>query len=210
MEFVYPKLREFCQKKGYDFQVICQTTIFNNRQSQWYIPRSQLVNFCGTVQVMNTQMITLTFCYIAGPECLLTNDIATLIGCGYAMGCAWWCHWHTHMTTELCLREIKACQDISVGPNFVVSDYMYFVVLGQFLFWLNIVSNEILILTCFTRHCFQRSMVTVHFCHLLMLRNLSWFLVQPLMNKQGNFLLSMVQPRLVLVNSETTLNYIAS
>ena len=40
----------------------------------------------------------------------------------------------THMTTELCLREIKACQDISVGPNFVVSDYMYFVVLGQFLF----------------------------------------------------------------------------
>lgn len=28
---------------------------------------------------------------------------------------------NTHMTTELCLREIKACQEISVGPNFVVS-----------------------------------------------------------------------------------------
>ena len=27
---------------------------------------------------------------------------------------------NTHMTTELCLREIKACQEISVGPNFVV------------------------------------------------------------------------------------------
>jgi len=27
----------------------------------------------------------------------------------------------THMTTELCLQEIKACQEISVGPNFVVS-----------------------------------------------------------------------------------------
>ena len=26
-----------------------------------------------------------------------------------------------HMTTELCLREIIACQEISVGPNFVVS-----------------------------------------------------------------------------------------
>ena len=26
-----------------------------------------------------------------------------------------------HMKTELCLREIKACQEISVGPNFVVS-----------------------------------------------------------------------------------------
>ena len=25
-----------------------------------------------------------------------------------------------HMTTELCLREIKACQELSVGPNFVV------------------------------------------------------------------------------------------
>ena len=28
---------------------------------------------------------------------------------------------NAHMTTELCLREIKACQKISVGPNFVVS-----------------------------------------------------------------------------------------
>ena len=27
---------------------------------------------------------------------------------------------NAHMTTELCLREIKACQEISVGPNFVV------------------------------------------------------------------------------------------
>ena len=27
-----------------------------------------------------------------------------------------------HMTTELCLREIKACQEISVGPNFVVRE----------------------------------------------------------------------------------------
>ena len=26
-----------------------------------------------------------------------------------------------HMTTELCLKEIKACQKLSVGPNFVVS-----------------------------------------------------------------------------------------
>ena len=29
----------------------------------------------------------------------------------------------THMTTELCLQEIKACQEISVGPNFVVSNF---------------------------------------------------------------------------------------
>ena len=33
---------------------------------------------------------------------------------------------NTHMTTELCLREIKACQEISVGPNFVVSAPLMF------------------------------------------------------------------------------------
>ena len=33
---------------------------------------------------------------------------------------------NTHMTTELCLREIKACQEISVGPNFVVSATLMF------------------------------------------------------------------------------------
>lgn len=26
-----------------------------------------------------------------------------------------------HMTTELCMREIKNCQRLSMGPNFVVS-----------------------------------------------------------------------------------------
>ena len=25
-----------------------------------------------------------------------------------------------HMTTELCLKEIKACQTLSIGPKFVV------------------------------------------------------------------------------------------
>jgi len=61
MENVYPKLREFCQKKGYEFQVV---------DMRWGV-----------------------------------RDDAT----------------NTHMTTELCLREIKACQEISVGPNFVVT-----------------------------------------------------------------------------------------
>ena len=27
-----------------------------------------------------------------------------------------------HSTTELCIQEIKKCQEISVGPNFVVSN----------------------------------------------------------------------------------------
>ena len=26
-----------------------------------------------------------------------------------------------HMTTELCMKELKACQDLSTGPNFIVS-----------------------------------------------------------------------------------------
>ncbi|KAL9966270.1 hypothetical protein ACROYT_G024319 [Oculina patagonica] len=59
MENVYPKLREFCQKKGYEFQVV---------DMRWGV-----------------------------------RDDAT----------------DTHMTTELCLGEIKACQEISIGPNFV-------------------------------------------------------------------------------------------
>lgn len=59
MEHVYPKLREFCEKKGYEFQVV---------DMRWGV-----------------------------------RDDAT----------------DAHMTTELCLREIKACQEISVGPNFV-------------------------------------------------------------------------------------------
>lgn len=28
-----------------------------------------------------------------------------------------------HMTSALCMAEIKACQRVSIGPNFVVSDY---------------------------------------------------------------------------------------
>ena len=34
-----------------------------------------------------------------------------------------------HITTELCLQEIKNCQQLSTGPNFVVSlilQYLYF------------------------------------------------------------------------------------
>ena len=26
-----------------------------------------------------------------------------------------------HMTSELCMRELRACQKLSTGPNFVVS-----------------------------------------------------------------------------------------
>ena len=26
-----------------------------------------------------------------------------------------------HMTTELCMRELRACQKLSTGPNFIVS-----------------------------------------------------------------------------------------
>lgn len=28
-----------------------------------------------------------------------------------------------HMTTELCLKELTACQKLSTGPNFIVSGY---------------------------------------------------------------------------------------
>ncbi|XP_077984832.1 NACHT domain- and WD repeat-containing protein 1-like [Glandiceps talaboti] len=59
MERVYPKLKKFCQERGYEFQVV---------DMRWGI-----------------------------------RDEAT----------------DDHMGTELCLREIEACQKLSSGPNFV-------------------------------------------------------------------------------------------
>ena len=50
--------------------------------------------------------------------------ITTYSGCFQVVDMRWGVRddaTNTHMTTELCLREIKACQEISVGPNFVVS-----------------------------------------------------------------------------------------
>ena len=61
METVYPKLKIFCQKKGFEFQVV---------DMRWGV-----------------------------------RDEAT----------------DDHMTTELCMRELYACQKLSTGPNFIVS-----------------------------------------------------------------------------------------
>ena len=62
MEKVYPKLKEYCQSLGYDFQVV---------DMRWGV-----------------------------------RDEAT----------------DDHMTSELCVRELKACQQLSTGPNFIVSN----------------------------------------------------------------------------------------
>ena len=59
----YPKLKEYCQSLGYDFQVV---------DMRWGV-----------------------------------RDEATA----------------DHMTTELCMRELSACQKLSTGPNFIVSFY---------------------------------------------------------------------------------------
>ena len=58
---VYPKLKEYCQSKGCDFQVV---------DMRWGV-----------------------------------RDEATA----------------DHMTSELCMRELRACQKLSTGPNFIVS-----------------------------------------------------------------------------------------
>ena len=68
METVYPKLKIFCQKKGFEFQVV---------DMRWGV-----------------------------------RDEAT----------------DDHMTTELCMKEIYACQRLSTGPNFIVRiDVLYIV-----------------------------------------------------------------------------------
>ena len=58
---VYPKLKEYCQSKGYAFQVV---------DMRWGV-----------------------------------RDEATA----------------DHMTSELCMRELRACQKLSTGPNFIAS-----------------------------------------------------------------------------------------
>ena len=63
MEHVYPKLREYCRERGYDFQVV---------DMRWGV-----------------------------------RDEAT----------------DDHMTSELCMRELRKCQKFSTGPNFIVSFY---------------------------------------------------------------------------------------
>ena len=65
MERVYPKLKEYCQSVGYDFQVV---------DMRWGV-----------------------------------RDEAT----------------EDHMTSELCMTEIRACQKLSTGPNFIVSLFEY-------------------------------------------------------------------------------------
>ena len=64
MERVYPRLKEYCQSTGYDFQVV---------DMRWGV-----------------------------------RDEATA----------------DHMTTELCMKELKLCQDLSTGPSFVVKSYI--------------------------------------------------------------------------------------
>ena len=61
MERVYPRLKSYCQERGYDFQVV---------DMRWGVRDES------------------------------TDD---------------------HMTTELCMRELRACQKLSTGPNFIVS-----------------------------------------------------------------------------------------
>ena len=61
MERVYPRLKSYCQERGYDFQVV---------DMRWGVRDES------------------------------TDD---------------------HMTTELCMRELRACQKLSAGPNFIVS-----------------------------------------------------------------------------------------
>ena len=35
-----------------------------------------------------------------------------------------------HSTTELCLQEIIKCQEVSVGPNFVVRTHIFYKVIS--------------------------------------------------------------------------------
>ena len=63
MARVYPKLREYCRERGYDFQVV---------DMRWGVRDES------------------------------TDD---------------------HLTSELCMKELRKCQRFSTGPNFIVSNW---------------------------------------------------------------------------------------
>ena len=83
MEKIYPKLKEYCQSIGYDFQVV---------DMRWGV-----------------------------------RDEAT----------------DDHMTSELCMRELRACQRLSTGPNFIVSSVVFYslnyIDNGVFMLWIIII-----------------------------------------------------------------------
>ena len=70
MALVYPKLREYCRERGYDFQVV---------DMRWGV-----------------------------------RDEAT----------------DDHMTSELCMRELRKCQKFSTGPNFIVSELCWDIIIS--------------------------------------------------------------------------------
>ena len=74
MERVYPRLKSYCQERGYDFQVV---------DMRWGVRDES------------------------------TDD---------------------HMTTELCMRELRACQKLSTGPNFIVSKISIYVICVCFIY----------------------------------------------------------------------------
>jgi hypothetical protein len=41
-----------------------------------------------------------------------------------------------HKTADLCMSELSACQKLSLGPNFVVSNFFYFILKKNRLFYL--------------------------------------------------------------------------
>lgn len=87
MERVYPKLKQFCQELGYQFQVCSIPYVSYDMQN------TNKPDGTSFLQVVDMRW---------GVREEAEND---------------------HMAVELCLKEIKLCQQLSTGPNFVVSSY---------------------------------------------------------------------------------------
>lgn len=78
----------------------------------------------GRVLLYQDGRLHMRYIHVADYSCYTVFPLVTGSGCFQVVDMRWGVRddaTNTHMTTELCLREIKACQEISVGPNFVVS-----------------------------------------------------------------------------------------
>ena len=91
MEFVYPRIREYCRERyGIEFQVSRQRQRQRQSTAGNTMASSSRFQFCAWTDIPIFQVVDMRW----GVRDEMTNE---------------------HMTTELCMRELASCQQLSIG-----------------------------------------------------------------------------------------------
>ena len=93
MEWVYPKIREYCREKhGLEFQVKIMKLMYSNSENFKILFWQQIRH--EAMLIFITKVVDMRW----GVRDEMTNE---------------------HMTTALCMTELRNCQRLSMGPNFI-------------------------------------------------------------------------------------------